>query len=204
MNKSFFLVLGFIVILLAVSALPTSAQRRDYMTDPEIELVRDSQDIDKRVEVLTKMIDRRFAAIGVEVGGWKPSEKDQKLWGEPPAGNQSNLLSDVRQLLQKAVDDVDDVAEHNENTLTQNKTEGLLFPAAVRSLAASATRYQPALKSLLDKTKDERDKGIILTSMELCREILDSVTKLPAETKEEEKKRTKEEEKNKKKAKTSS
>ena len=112
------------------------------------------------------------------------------------------MLGDIRQLLQKAVDDVDDVAEHNENTLTQNKTEGVLFPAGVRSLASAAARYQPALKSLLDKTKDERDKGVILTSMELCQEIVDSVTKLPAETKPEEKKRLKEDEKNKKKSKT--
>jgi len=172
------------------------------MTDAEIELVRDNQDIDKRVQVLTKMIDRRFTALGVDVSGWKQSGKDDKMWGEAPAGTPSNLMADIRQILQKAVDDVDDVAEHNENTLTQNKTEGLLFPAGVRSLASAAARYQPALKTLLDKTKDERDKGTILTSMELCQEIMDSVTKLPAETKEDGKKRTKEDEKNKKKGKT--
>ncbi len=199
----FFIILC-VALFLFFCASTASAQRRDYMTDPEIELVRDSQDIDQRVLVLTKMIDRRFTALGVDVGGWKQSGKDEKIWGAAPAGTPSNLLADIRQLLQKAVDDVDDVAEHNENTLTQNKTEGLLFPAGVRSLATAATRYQQALKSILEKTKDERDKGVILTSMELCQEIIDSVTKLPAETKEEEKKRTKDEEKNKKKAKTSS
>ncbi|HUR98612.1 MAG TPA: hypothetical protein VMZ26_11160 [Pyrinomonadaceae bacterium] len=195
-------IIACVALLIFSVASAASAQRRDYMTDAEIELVRDNQDIDKRVQVLTRMIDRRFTALGVEVGGWKQSGKDEKLWGEAPAGTPSNLLADIRHLLQKAVDDVDDVAEHNENTLTQNKTEGLLFPAGVRSLATAAARYQPALKSLLDKTKDDRDKGVILTSMELCQEIIDSVTKLPAETKEEEKKRTKEEEKNKKKGKT--
>jgi hypothetical protein len=180
------------IALLVLSVTATvDAQKRDYMTEMEIELVRDNQDIDKRIEVLTKMIDRRFTALGVEVGGWKQSGKDEKVWGEAPAGTPSNMLADIRHLLQKAVDDVDDVAEHNANTLTQNKTEGVLFPAGVRSLAAAATRYQPALKTLLDKSKDERDKGVILTSMELCQEIIDSVTKLPPETKEEEKKRKK-------------
>jgi hypothetical protein len=180
------------IALLVLSVTETvDAQKRDYMTEMEIELVRDNQDIDKRIEVLTKMIDRRFTALGVEVGGWKQSGKDEKVWGEAPTGTPSNMLADIRHLLQKAVDDVDDVAEHNANTLTQNKTEGVLFPAGVRSLAAAATRYQPALKTLLDKSKDERDKGVILTSMELCQEIIDSVTKLPPETKEEEKKRKK-------------
>jgi hypothetical protein len=197
-----FFIIPFVALLIFVGVSTASAQRRDYMTEPEIELVRDNQDIDKRIQVLTRMIDRRFTALGVDVGGWKQSGKDEKTWGEAPTGTPSNLLGDIRQLLQKAVDDVDDVAEHNENTLTQNKTEGVLFPAGVRSLASAAARYQPALKSLLDKTKDERDKGVILTSMELCQEIVDSVTKLPAETKPEEKKRLKEDEKNKKKSKT--
>jgi len=197
-----FFIIPFVALLIFVGVSTASAQRRDYMTEPEIELVRDNQDIDKRIQVLTRMIDRRFTALGVDVGGWKQSGKDEKTWGEAPTGTPSNLLGDIRQLLQKAVDDVDDVAEHNENTLTQNKTEGVLFPAGVRSLASAAARYQPALKSLLDKTKDERDKGVILTSMELCQEIVDSVTKLPAETKPEEKKRLKEDEKNKKKNKT--
>ena len=197
-----FLIIPCLAVLILGVASMASAQRRDYMTEPEIELVRDNQDIDKRIQVLTRMIDRRFTALGVDVGGWKQSGKDEKTWGEAPTGTPSNLLADIRQLLQKAVDDVDDVAEHNENTLTQNKTEGVLFPAGVRSLASAAARYQPALKSLLDKTKDERDKGVILTSMELCQEIIDSVTKLPAETKPEEKKRLKEDEKNKKRSKT--
>src|SRR5688572_24250876 len=92
------------------------AQRRDYMTEQEIELIRNNQDIDKRVDVLTKMIDRRFGAMGIDVGGWKQSEKDNEKWGDIRSGTKSELLYDVRQLLQKAVDDVDDVALHNENT----------------------------------------------------------------------------------------
>ena len=180
---------GTIALLMFAVTSNVSAQRRDYMTEAEVELVRDSQDIDKRVDVLSKMMDRRFAVLGLDVGGWKPTEKDTKLWGDPPTGTRSQLFSDVRQLLQKAVDDVDDVAEHNENTLTQNKTEGLLFPAAVRSLAATAKRYLPTLKSALDKTQDEREKGVIITSIELCEEIIDSVTKLPPETAAEKKKK---------------
>jgi hypothetical protein len=177
------------VALVILGAASTSfAQRRDYMTDAEVELVRDNQDIDKRIEVLTKMIDRRFTALGVDVGGWKESGKDQKLWGDVPTGTRSNLLNDVRYILQKAIDDIDDVAEHNENTLTQNKTEGLLFPAAVRSLAAAANRYVPALKSTLDKTTDEREKGVILTSIESCQAIIDSVSQLPPEVKPTKKK----------------
>ena len=177
------------VTLVLFSATSTaSAQRRDYMTDEEIELVRDAQDIDLRVDVLTKMIDRRFSALGVETGGWKQTQKDQEKWGDLRTGTSSQLLNDIRQLLQKAIDDIDDVAQHNQNTLTQNKTEGLLFPKAVRSLAASATRYLPPLKSTLAKTTDQRDKGLILNSIESCEAIIESVANLPPEVKPEKKK----------------
>lgn len=183
------LLLFLVVTLLTISiSSSVSAQKRDYMTEQEIELVRDAQDIDLRVAVLTRMIDRRFTAIGVDVGGGKLTDKDALKWGDVRTGTKSQLLWDVRELLQKAIDDVDDVAMHNENTLTQNKTEGLLFPKAVRGLAAAATRYVPALKSLLEKTPEERDRGLILSSIESCEAILESVSKLPPDIKPEKKK----------------
>jgi len=184
----------FITAILAVFVLAMTstafAQKRDYLTDEEVELVRNNQAIDKRVDVLTKMIDRRFTALGVDAGGWKQSKKDNELWGDIRTGTRTQMLSDIRDLLQKAIDDIDDVAEHNDNALAQNKTSGLLFPKAVRSLAASATRYMPVLKSTLDVTKDEKEKGLILNSIESCEAIIESVAKLPPEpTKADKKKR---------------
>ena len=175
------LVLAFALIIIPSLVTSASAQRRDYMTEAEIELVRDSQEIDRRIDVLTKMIDRRFVALGIDAGGSKPAAKEQKAWGEAPTGTRSQLISDIRQLLQKAVDDIDDVAEHNANTQAANKTEGPLFPVAVRNLAASANRYKPLLTSQLPKTTDERDKGMILNAIELCDSIIESVVNLPPE-----------------------
>lgn len=191
MIRNFVIVPALLVAMLLCAATETSAQRRDSLTDQEIELVRDNQDIDKRIDVLTKMIDRRFSALGIEVGGWKQTEKDKTLWGEVRTGTRPELFFDVRELLQKAIDDIDDVAAHNENTLTQNKTEGLLFPKAVRDLAAASSRYLPHLKAAANTTKDEREKGLILSSIESCEAIIDSVSKLPPEpTKGEKKKKS--------------
>lgn len=191
MKVPFALLTSLTIALVLFVAIPTSAQRRDYMTDEEVELVRDNQDIDKRVEVLTKMIDRRFVALGIDVGGWKQAEKETKLWGVMRTGTRSEMLFDIRQLLQKAIDDVDDVAMHNENTLTQNKTEGLLFPKAVRDLAAAANRYLPQLRAELARTKEDRDRGLILASIENCEAIVEAVTKLPPEPTKAEKKKGK-------------
>ena len=176
--------------VLVFAAIPALSQSRDPMTDPEIELIRENQDIDKRIDVLTKMIDRRFAALGIEVGGWKQAKKDSEMWGEMRTGTRSELLYDIRQILQKAIDDIDDVAMHNEDTLKQNKVQGELFPKAVRNLAAAASRYIEPLKTTLTKTTDEREKGLILASIESCESIIDSVKQLPPEVKTDKKKKS--------------
>ena len=58
------------------------------------------------------------------------------------------------------------------------------FPDSVKNLAAAAKRYQPALKTLLDQSKDEREKGAIIDALESCDEVLAAVGKVPGETKD--------------------
>jgi hypothetical protein len=174
------------LVLLAAAyfGLPfeASAQRRDYMTEAEVEIVRDAQDLDKRIEVLTKMIDRRLVVLGLTNGAWKPSAKQSETWGEEPAGTRLQLLNDVRLLIQKGIDDVDDVAMHNENAQAQNKKEGQIFPRAVRLFADAATRYKPVLKTAAQQTKDERELGSLLSSIDFCDQIIEAASKLPPET----------------------
>lgn len=175
----FFLAIGF----------PANAQtsRRDYMTDEEIELVRDAQDIDERVDVLTRMVDRRFAVLKIGVGGPVVSAKESGKWGALPSGTRTELLDDIRKLLQKAIDDIDNVAEHpinyaadKDRTEKQKKRDAQRFPSAVRGLAAAAQRYRPALRSLLDKASDEKEKGLILDAIDSCDEVAAAVAKLPS------------------------
>lgn len=180
-------------VLVAAFSADAFAQRRDYMTDSEIEIVREAQDIDVRISVLTQMIDRRFTALNIEVGGWKQSAKSSELWGDPPKGTRIQLLSDIKKLLQKSIDDIDNLATHPSSAPVRDKEDDHdrreakkdpgRFPAAVRHLAAAAGRYITPLKKEIDTTTDEMEKGILLDSIDFCRQILDSVGKLPPEPK---------------------
>jgi hypothetical protein len=173
-------------------AASTSAQRRDYMTDDEIELVRDAQDIDLRIGVLIKMIDRRFAVLKTNVGGTAIPNKESDKWGPAPTGTRMEILDDIRKILDKAIDDVDNVAMHpvkydidKNRSEKQKKKDENRFPGSVRDLASAAKRYQPALKSLLDSSTDEKERGVIMASLESCDEIIEAAnTKLPAEVKD--------------------
>jgi hypothetical protein len=180
----------FAVIAFTASSAHAQSSHRDYMTDAEIELVRDAQDIDARIAVLTKMIDRRFAVLKLDVGGAAIPNKETDKWGPTPEGTRMDILDDIRKLLDKAVDDIDDTAMHPNKYIVdpkrsdkQKQIDEARFPKSVKNLAASAKRYQPALKSLLDKTTDEKEKGLILAAIDSCDEIIAATTKLPAETK---------------------
>ncbi|HTK27229.1 MAG TPA: hypothetical protein VL327_11775, partial [Pyrinomonadaceae bacterium] len=136
--------LPLLILALAVTAF---GQRRDYLSDSEIELVRDAQEIDQRVTVLTMAIDRRLTAL--DLAGVDKSKKYGEKWGDAPTGSRLELLTDVKSLLQKAIDDIDDASSH-ESENAENKVSGTLFPKAVHVLADAAERYRPAFRSALD------------------------------------------------------
>lgn len=169
-----------IFLLTIIGAVPyTAAQSRDYMSEAEIEIVRDAQDIDQRINVLIKMIDRRFTALGINSGGEEIKKKDLEKWGEAPTGTQLQLFGDIRRLIDKAIDDLDVIAERNEDTVKQNKTEGELFPVAVRLLDAASRRYVPLLNKAAAATTDDRERGQILHTVEACEQIIAAAATLP-------------------------
>lgn len=178
--RSYFAILLFTLAFL-FSAVAVSAQR-DYLTDAEIDLVRDAQQIDQRIDVLINAIDRRFAVLSINVGGTKKEGKD---WGALPTGTRTELLADIKQILQKAIDDIDNLSSRPDSMVIDpndksKKPKGFsdLFPKAVRKLAAAAARYKAPLNASLETTKDEREKGLLLASIEMCDDIIASVSKL--------------------------
>ena len=170
----------------------TASAQRDYFTPEEVELIRDAQEIDHRIDVIVHAIDRRFTVLKLEVSPPK-RPKTSEEWGEMPTGTRLQLLYDIKRILQKAVDDIDSLAERPESAVVytdpkdpkEKKSKGFadLFPKAVRDLAAAAQRYGPVLKADLDKNNDMAEKGSILDSLTMCDEIIAAVAKLPAEVK---------------------
>ena len=89
---------------------------------------------------------------------------------------------------QKAIDDIDSLAERPDSAILPDPSDKKakqsfhdVFPKAVRTLADAARRYQPALKSELDKQTDPSEKGSILDSLEMCDQIIASLERLPAQ-----------------------
>ena len=176
----------FLVACAACFPLAATAQSRDFLTDDEIELIREAQQIDQRIDVLIHAVDRRLGVLKVNAGG--SAKPETKAWGALPDGTRMQLVVDIKRILQKAIDDIDNLSERPDSMVIQldtkdKKPKGFaeLFPKAVHSLSTAADRYKPALKSLLDQTKNEIEKGPILDSLDMCDQITAAVTKLSAE-----------------------
>ncbi|QQS33663.1 MAG: hypothetical protein IPM50_03510 [Acidobacteriota bacterium] len=188
MYKKVFSAFAGILFLAAVSAMPAAAQR-DYFTPEEIEIIRDAQQIDERIAVLVKAMDRRFEVMNVNVSPPKEAKKKSGDWGPMPTGTKSELIRDIRRIMQKAIDDIDNLSERpnsaviEESSKKKGETMSKLFPKAVRELAAAAARYRPALAAEIDRSSSADDIAQLSATMEMCDEVIASLSKLPPPSK---------------------
>lgn len=165
------------IIFLTFLSVSVAGQRRDYLTEAEIELVRENQQLDLRIDVLSKAVDRRLFVIE----GAKGQRKEHEVWGPLPTGSTSQLLRDIDQLIGKAISDIDDVAERN--------ARGEYFNKAVHRLAADCEAFVPRLRRILDDVADERDRGSVAGSVSQCDDVINAARGLPKESPKESKKK---------------
>jgi len=89
-----------LVTLTLVFCIVVVAQaQRDHLTPQEVDLVKEAQILDKRIDVFIKAAERRLMVINNAAGSAanaKQLKKDSERWGELPTGSRaviSYLLS---------------------------------------------------------------------------------------------------------------
>ncbi len=186
-SKTFSLtVLGF--LLFVFGAADSLGQGSDYLTTEEIELIRFHQEIDKRMDVYVKAVERRFLSISgtqtLSATERKRLAKDAGKWGELPKGSRSKIVSDIELIVDEAINKIDDVASRD--------PESDLFKGAVHILAEAAETFIPRLKTLADQTQDARDRAVISTTIGYCNDIIEAAAKVrkPTRKKKKSKKKT--------------
>ncbi len=162
------------------------AQTRDHLTDQESELVRDNQQLDKRIDVFIKAIDRRFAIINgtpQPTPKKKEKDKDQEEWGELPKGTRAELLEDIAGILDEAITNIDDVNRRDE--------KNPLISRSMRALAAVSNRYLNALSNLKNQTRNVDELSAIEHVINNASEIVEVGSKLPPPAPDSDKKKKK-------------
>lgn len=153
-------------------ATVANAQRRDHLTDAESDLIRFHRQLDKRIEVFIKTIERRFAIInGAAQGKTKKLDRDEPDWGDLPKGSRAELLGDIASILDEAITNIDDVSRRDE--------KNPLISRALRRLTSAANSYVAQLNALQTQTRDPDELTAIERALEHAAQIIEVGSKLP-------------------------
>lgn len=163
------------VLLLVCSAhSAASGQRRDHLTPQEVDLIKDTQILDKRIEVFIKAAERRVLVLtGAAGANGKQLKKDSEKWGELPTGSPGELVWDVSRILDEAITNIDDVSSRDE--------KNPLIPKALRRLAAVATRIVDQVKPFAAKAEGSSQSNSFDQLIENAEAILQAASQLPPE-----------------------
>jgi len=160
------------LLILGLAATVSAFQGREHLTPQEIDLVKDAQELDKRIDIFIKAADRRMLVLsGAEAASAKQLKKDAELWGELPAGSRAELINDIAGIFDESITNIDDVSAHDE--------KNPLIAKALRKLAAAATRIVEQLKPAETQAKSEAELNSFDKLTEYADSILQAVNKLP-------------------------
>lgn len=157
-----------LLILLGLCLAPAAkaaAQQREHLTPEEIELVRDNQELDSRTNVFIKAAERRLLAVTNPAESAKNAPKEKEKWGEVQ-GTRAQLFYDISKILDEAVVNVDDVAEHN--------PESPLLRKSLYMLSEATAKMLPELTKLREAPQSEAEADQLDRALETAREITEA------------------------------
>lgn len=173
-TRTFFVLLFLGAMLFASTAV---AQQRDHLTPQEVDLVKEAQLLDKRIDVFIKAADRRVFVIKGGTAATAPkdkqSKKDAEKWGELPTGSRAELVSDIARILDEAITNIDDVSSRDERNP--------LIGKSLRKLATAVNTIMTELKPMSVEAKSDAEIASFELLNEDAQSILEAVTKLPPE-----------------------
>ena len=148
--------------------------QRDHLTPQEVDLVKEAQILDKRIDVFIKAAERRLMVInGSANANAKQLKKDSERWGELPTGSRAELVTDIARILDEAITNIDDVSARDERNP--------LIPKSLRKLAQAVNSIMDQLKPLSTQAKSDAEIASFEMLSEDAQSILEAANKLPAE-----------------------
>ena len=150
------------------------AQSRDHLTQQEVDLVKEAQILDKRIDVFIKAAERRMMVINNSAtANAKQLKKDSERWGELPTGSRAELVSDIARIFDEAITNIDDVSSRDERNP--------LIAKSLRKLAQAVNSIMAQLKPLSTDAKSDAEIASFELLNEDAQSILEAATRLPPE-----------------------
>jgi len=163
--------LFFFLISFAVTVV---AQSRDHLTAQEVDLVKEAQVLDKRIDVFVKAAGRRVLVLnGTAATNAKQLKKDSETWGELPTGSRAELVGDIAHIFDEAITNIDDVSSRDDRNP--------LIPKALRKLAQAVNNIIEQLAPIQAQAKTEAEIASFELLNEDAQSIREAANKLPPE-----------------------
>jgi hypothetical protein len=161
----------FISLFVGFSA---QAQSRDHLTQQEVDLVKEAQILDKRIDVFIKAAERRMMVINNSAtANAKQLKKDSERWGELPTGSRAELVSDIARIFDEAITNIDDVSARDERNP--------LIAKSLRKLAGAVNSIMAQLKPLATDAKSDAEIASFELLNEDAQSIHEAAIRLPPE-----------------------
>lgn len=163
-----------LTLVLSLLLTNTALAQRDYLTPQEVDLVKEAQILDKRIDVFIRAAERRLIVInGSAAANAKQLKKESERWGELPTGSRAELVSDIARIIDAAIDNIDDVSMHDERNP--------LIGKSLRKLSSSVNSIMTQLKPLSAQAKGEAEIASFEQLNEGVQSITEATAKLPPE-----------------------
>lgn len=153
-----------ILSFLLCSIITITAQKRDYLTEREAELIRLNQALDARIVIYIQAIERRIKILQ----GRQLSEKEIEKFGVPE-GNHSDLLNDIPRILLESIEKIEDVVERNP------KSE--LIMKSTKTLAEACQKFDREFQVFLQKYTSNKEQAAVLSALEYCQQVKEAIQK---------------------------
>ena len=166
--------LAAVCLLLSPAQFESAAaqlRKRDPLTPLEVEMVRDTQQLDARTALFVKIAERRLAAV---TGAEQPVSNAK--WGELPKGTRTDYLADLAAILDEAIENIDDTASRTPQSPNLGKS--------VRKLAEAATRFLTHLVPLREAAGEGAERESLERAIDNLEQVLEAVKKVPEEKEE--------------------
>jgi hypothetical protein len=162
-----------LVLCLGIAAQAATPQR-EHLTAQEIDLVKEAQILDKRIDVFIKAAERRLMVINnAASANAKQLKKDSERWGELPTGSRAELVGDIARIFDEAITNIDDVSARDERNP--------LIAKSLRKLATAVNTIMGQLKPLSADAKSDAEIASFELLHEDAQSILEAANKLPPE-----------------------
>jgi hypothetical protein len=163
-----------LLVLLASVSFAAVGPQRDHLTEKEVDLVKEAQALDKRVEVFIKATDRRLIVLnGTQAANAKLLKKDAELWGDLPTGSRAELIGDIARILDEAITNIDDVSSRDDRNP--------LIAKALRRLAQATNNIMTQVAPFKEKASGDSEVASFELLNENAEQILEAAKKLPPE-----------------------